>query len=971
MRHHILFAIVLLTAGAARAQTPVPDQAGEMAGAAVVSIRVVSQGQDVRDPQIASLLEVRPGEPLSMGAVRRTIGRIMGLGIYQDVQVRGRREPGGVALDVELVPRREVRRLVFRGQTGLPDRQLRDVVAARFGPMPAVGRAADMASTLEDAHRDHGFLRASVRASPLDDPGAQPGDLVFDVSAGARARIRSLTFRGSPDDVVAQVRAGLGLREGADYEPAALQASLASFVATFRREGFLEARADRFAAVSEGKDAVDLTILVTRGPRVTVQFAGDALPAREQRNLVPVATEGSADEDLLEDSERAIEDFLRARGYRDAKAPFTRSESADRLAIVFTVTRGPLYRVAGITLAGVAPEHRDAVAALLQTKPGDPFVQARLDRDVDAIVQDHRRRGYAAASVEPAIVLGARGPGVTEVPVTVTLVVLPGSRQIVRAVAFDGAAALPERHLIGLIRTTAGSPFYAPVVEDDRVRLLGAYRDRGYRTAGVDVTTTSSADGTGVDVRFVIREGPQILVDHVFVVGTARTSEATIRRELALRPGEALGDAAVAESQRNLAALGLFRRVTISELSHEAGTLHDVLISVEEAPATSIGYGGGVEFQKVETSEFAPRGFFEVGRRNLWGKNRSVSLFSRVSLRRHGAITTDAGAAGTEGKTDLEYRVVGSYREPRFLDSSGDLQIATVFEQGSRTSFRYRHRSARVEFARRTQHDWSVIGNFAITRNDVFDDRINQADRPLIDRLFPQVRLSSVSGTVARDSRNDAIEPGGGGLVSLNSELALRQIGSEVGYAKAFVQGFLYRRLPASPRLVFAGGARLGLGTGFTRHVEVVGLDGRPELNADGAPRTIPVRDLPVSERFFAGGDTSVRGFDLDRLGTAGTFDRDGTPIGGHAELILNGEVRVALWRDLGVVGFLDAGNVFPNVNDFDVSDLRAGAGFGLRYKSPVGPIRLDVGFKLGTLRTFGAHQEKRFAVHISIGQAF
>ena len=129
---------------------------------------------------------------------------------------------------------------------------------------------------------------------------------------------------------------------------------------------------------------------------------------------------------------------------------------------------------------------------------------------------------------------------------------------------------------------------------------------------------------------------------------------------------------------------------------------------------------------------------------------------------------------------------------------------------------------------------------------------------------------------------------------------------------------------------------------------------GQPVVGPDGQPVIEHVRDLPASERFFAGGDTTVRGFQLDRVGRPDTFDSDGTPKGGHAELILNGELRVALWKDLGVVGFIDAGNVFSIVNDVSLADLRTGAGFGIRYKSPVGPIRIDIGFKLGTLQTFG-----------------
>ena len=137
---------------------------------------------------------------------------------------------------------------------------------------------------------------------------------------------------------------------------------------------------------------------------------------------------------------------------------------------------------------------------------------------------------------------------------------------------------------------------------------------------------------------------------------------------------------------------------------------------------------------------------------------------------------------------------------------------------------------------------------------------------------------------------------------------------------------------------------------------------------------------LPLSERFFAGGDTTVRGYALDRLGEpsrnpGGTIDQDGFPQGGNAMFIVNTELRVRLTATLGLVTFLDAGNVYDEVQNFRLRRIRSGAGFGIRYSSPVGPIRVDLGFKLGERYFFGDEtsrtQEPLTALHISIGQAF
>ena len=186
-------------------------------------------------------------------------------------------------------------------------------------------------------------------------------------------------------------------------------------------------------------------------------------------------------------------------------------------------------------------------------------------------------------------------------------------------------------------------------------------------------------------------------------------------------------------------------------------------------------------------------------------------------------------------------------------------------------------------------------------------------------------------------------------LIGWDNDVAARVIGSEVGFVKTFAQGFIYRRLPGRRATIFAAGARLGLAAGFPHdEVPLLDADDKPVLEPDGEPIIEVVTDVPASERFFAGGDTSVRGYALDRLGIPfQTIDANEFPTGGNAVLILNAELRVPVFGGLGAVGFMDAGQVFNRVSDFDFGEIKPTAGLGLRYLSPIGPIRVDVGFKL------------------------
>jgi outer membrane protein insertion porin family len=514
------------------------------------------------------------------------------------------------------------------------------------------------------------------------------------------------------------------------------------------------------------------------------------------------------------------------------------------------------------------------------------------------------------------------------------------------------------------------------VTARDRMEL--EYRNRGYDQIVVQSSVALADGDTAADVRFTLSEGPQVIVDRVLIVGAVRTNPETIRRELLLRPGQPLGYADTVESRARLAALGLFRRVTIEEVAHGAEPRRDVLVRVEESPATTVGGGVGVEAASrlltdengvaEEQFEVVPRGFFEVGRRNLWGKNRAANLFARVSVRDRDVGLNPDGTPTADPTANYygfnEYRVVGTFREPRVFGSRTDVLVTGIQEQAIRSSFNFARREVRAEAGHRLTPVYSLSGRYSFDRTELFDERfISDENENLIDRLFPQVRLSILSSTLLRDTRDNLVDPSHGALMTATADFAMRAIGSEVGYVKTYFEAFSFTQLPPTRRTVLALGARLGLANGFPRFVNSQDVEGLPIVSL--------VDDIPISKRFFAGGDTTVRGFSLDRLGDEKTISPQGFPTGGNGVLILNSEMRVGVAGPVQAVGFMDAGNVVARASELRLLELRATAGFGMRYQSPVGPIRLDVGFKLDRRELSPGRMERLSVWHISMGQAF
>lgn len=978
-------AAAALTLGSAPASADV----GAYIGKVIASVSLELEGRPTSDPKLLAFVETRAGQPLSMMEVRESLAHLFSLGRFDDVTVHAELEGGGVALRYALDPIHLVTKIDFVGSVHLPGvdtGRLKRVIEERYGASPPVRRASDAALLLVDQLQVAGYLHPSVTPRTTVEHISEGATLVFAIEPGSRTRIGTIDVVGLPSAVRQSFLNELDIVPGSPYQRGVLRQRTDRYLTRRRARGFYEAAVGVAVQLANDDQVANLTLSVAPGPLVRVVFAGDPLPSDAQGQLVPVESEGSVDEDLLEDASNRIEEYLRAQGYRDAVAPHAREEKDGELLITFMVKKGPLYRVSRVQVSGNASVPLAEFGPVLRVRDGQPFSSPKFDADLTAIESVYHRRGFAAARANAAFEQEAGAPVVgpqgRQVLMLVRIAVREGVRTTVGSVRVEGNESVSEATLRPSITLQPGQPFYPPQMAVDRDGLQLRYANLGYQNATIDTNPGVSADGTRADIVYTVHEGPRILVDHVLIVGNVRTRTATIQRELQVKPGDVLSLQAVNESQRRLAALGLFRRTRLTELRHGDETTRDLLVTVEEAPVTTLDYGGGVEAGEVirgadesgvaQTEiDFAPRAFFQIGRRNLFGKNRSVNLFGRVSPHLNGFGGSAATSTGTLGFT--EYRLLGSFREPKVLATGADASLTAVIEQQRRATFNFGRKSFIAEAGRRLAPTVSVSGSYQIQQTKLFDvrspDQIDPGEQLLIDRLFPRVRLSSLSSSIARDTRDDAVDPGGGGYLSANGQLAARRIGSEVGLAKAFLTGQLFRVLPHTNRVVVAGNARIGLATGFPRDVVRTNDKGQTITGADGEPIVDRVEDLPASERFFAGGDT-MRGFALDQLGAPSTIDKNGFPIGGNALLIVNAELRVPLRGGLGVVGFFDTGNVFARARDFNPADLRSALGLGLRYRSPIGPIRIDLGFKLRR-RTVAGRPEDLTALHISLGQAF
>jgi outer membrane protein assembly complex protein YaeT len=448
----------------------------------------------------------------------------------------------------------------------------------------------------------------------------------------------------------------------------------------------------------------------------------------------------------------------------------------------------------------------------------------------------------------------------------------------------------------------SGVPYRVRDLARDRTSLLSAYRDSGYPDAEVVPSVARTEDGRQAQVILKVIPGTRIDVDHLVVSGLDHTREAVVRRELTLKEGEPFGLDRLLESQRRLAALGIFERVNVTEIDPESPERRSLRVQVEEAPRITVAYGiGAAEGDLL-------RGSVEVTRRNLFGMNRSLAAFARVSFK------------GS--------RFLASYREPFLFGRRQELFVTAFREEEDRPFFDYERYGGYVQAARAVRPTWNLLLRYTYQRTDSF----NIVNPGQVGREFAFSTLSGPAVSAVNDTRDDALDPRRGRFVSGDLLFSHEVLGGN-SFVKGFVQASHYRRLDRHAVLAVSG--RLGLARTFGLEESIF---------------------LPRPDRFYAGGDYSLRGFDTDAV----------NPLGGNALVLANAELRFDLGRSFSTAVFTDVGNVYSLVSEVDLAKVLASAGVGLRYRTAFGPVRVDWAFKLNPRPGESGSQ-----VHLTIGHAF
>lgn len=958
----------------AKAQTPGP------VSPTVVSIAFQPPDQPFPSAELDRLLPLHAGSPLKTEDVRDAIRKLYATGRYSDVSILSRPQQGGIAIEIRTSLAYFISGVTVDGAQEPPNKaQLVAASKLELGTAFVEDQLEPAVDNMQERLKANGFYNARIMTEVTHVDLTQEANIRFTVSTGDRARFAGVMFSGTftkpKKDLIHSTGwrrhfAFVQLKGWRQMTDSLVQNGVGNLRKTFQNSDRLQARVTLDDLdYDPSTNAVTPSITIENGPLVEVQTTGAKVSKGKLRQLIPIYQERAIDRGLLLEGRRNLLEYFQAAGYFDASVDFEQhDEVTSQTLIDYAITRGTRSKLIAIEIHGnkffdkstLVERLGIRVASVIRYRHGR-FSQRLLERDLDVIRDLYRSNGFRDVVATGQISEAFRGkPG----DLGVDIEIMEGSQWLVSTLELTGIPEEDRSKLMGMIESTPGQAFSDSNVATDRDAVLSFYYNNGYPDATFDWTQLEGKNPHEVGLRFVVKTGARQFVRAVLVRGLGITNPKLVSDRISLKPGDPISQSQIGTSQQKLYDLGIFAKVqTAIQNEDSPEEAKNVIFHLDEASKYSFNLGVGAELARIGggtttfddpagTTGFSPRVTVGISRLNFLGLGHTIGAQVRAST--------------------LEQRLLVSYVAPQFLgkantslsvsgllDNSKDVRtFASQREEGSIQLSQKLSRANTVQVRYTYRHVTIVPGSLVISPG-------------LVPLLSQPVRVGSVSMSFLQDRRDDPVNSTRGYYNSVDVGYAAKEFGSETDFARIIVRNSTYHRIGKD--LVLARTLQFGY---------IQRLGGLPEI--------------PLAERFFSGGATTQRAFPDNQAGPRDLMT--GFPLGGNALLFHQTELRFPLIGDnIGGVLFHDAGNVFDDIRDINVrfrqhnlqdfNYLVQAVGFGIRYKTPVGPVRLDLSFSPDSPRFFGFkgtldqllnnqgtlvnQRINIFQFHFSLGQTF
>jgi outer membrane protein insertion porin family len=979
---------------------------------------------------LPSELTQKVGEVLDPEKVRESTRRLFNSGRYRNITVREVREGNGLTLIFSGDARYFVGRVTI---LGVKDERLTSLLefATKLDPGTPFQRSELQTGIdgIKQTLQQNGYFEPQVTVTTVEDVQGAQVDATFTVTIGPQARVGQVLVEGTdPGLTTAEFRKKGKLKAGSKVTRETVGNALTRLRTQYQKKDRLEATISlQKQTYNSARKAVDYDFRVSQGPEVKVLVEGIKIAKSRIHLLVPIFEEGTIDNDLLNEGQHNIREFMEQQGYFDASVDVkVIGEGTSDERVVYTVDRGVKHKVLSVDIDGNKYFSDDLLRERLRVQKADNYLrsgrysQSLVSADVSSIQAIYRANGFDQAKVTTDVSDvddNADGKPLKFAQIRVKYKIDEGAQQKFGAVRLAGVDASRQNDLKALLNAQSGQPFSLITLSGDRDAVLGYYVSHGFDQARIEIKQSKESGDLGVtDVTLNVTEGEQVFINHVLLSGLHHTRLKVVERQVLVHPGDPLDQSALLETQRNLYNLALFNEV-VAAVQNPTGDVRrkNVVLQLTEARRWDVTYGFGFEAQ--------------TGQPN----SGTISEASRIQL----GLPSNAQYS-QEGSAGVSPRVSVDVARINLRGSENSLTLHTTYgllEKIATLSFQYPHLRGRRNLSGTVSGGYSNVQNITTFKASTvqFDFRVTQkvkrADTFLYDFQYRRVKVDPNSLQVSANLIpilsqpvlvagpgvtwfHDTRQPGPlnaskGMYLSVQEFLASSKFGSGTDFNRVDVTNSTYYQF-GKRKYVLARNTRIGFEKSFgvnpnLGNTECIGvlLTTNPSCSA-----------VPLPERLYAGGATSHRGFGINGAGPRDL--QTGYPVGGTAAFVNTIELRLPaatlpyVGDGINFVIFHDMGNVFQNAGDLlpsfarfkqpnrDTCKVVTGVvkigtcnfnyfshaiGLGARYKTPVGPIRVDFSYNLNPpiypviydFNNSDPHvgQSSHFGFFFSIGESF
>jgi len=972
----LLLSLAGLTARGQDTQPPANQEALRYEGRIIDAIQFEPAAQPLTFEELKSKLPIRPGSIFYESAVRQAIQLLFATGRYSDIAVDAADAGQNVILRFLTKPAYFVGRIEITGVKQPPNTgQLASGTKLRLGTPYYEQDKNQAVESMRDILRQNGFYHAAVDARVVHHSGTENADLTFQIMPGKRARFTEPVVTGNPERSKQSIvrsthwKRLYGLLGWQDVTEARVRQGLERLRHDYEKRDRVQSSVTLTRLdYHDAENVVEPSLRLEAGPRIAVKVEGAHIGRARLHELVPVFQEKSIDPDLLIEGQRNLAQYLQAEGYFEAAVnePTQSMQGPSDRTIIYKVVLAKRHKLAYLNISGnhYFPKStiRERLYVQTATFPRFPygrFSAAYLKQDIQAITSLYAANGFRDVQVIPRITDNYRG---RKNHLAVYLTVEEGAQWHVSKLSVEGADARDLAALEPRLGSTAGQPFSSSSIAEDRNTILNYFYSRGFLNATFEFFESTEASNHQVEIRYVVTPGRQQFVRDVLVSGLETTRTKFVYQRIGLQQGEPLSLTEETDTQRRLYDLGTFARVNTAIQNQDGDEDQKyVLYDIDEARHYSLNVGVGAQIARIGggatsldnpagTTGFAPRLAVGLSRLNFLGRGQTLGVQTAVStIERRAAFTYFIPEFGVNSNLSLTGTAL--------IENSNDIRTYTAHR-----------REASIQLGQHLSRAYTL--QYRMVYRDVTLDNL-KIDRLLVPLFSQPERLGLGEFSLIEDKRDDPADAHRGSYSTANLSYAPTFLGSQVSFARALFRNSTYH--PLGHDFVFARSTQFGL---ITR------LGGG--------------HIIPLAERLYSGGSTSLRSFPDFQAGPRDL--QTGFVLGGNASFVNNLELRFPLYGDnvRGVL-FEDAGNVYSTLGDFsfrfrqrnlqDFNYMVQSAGFGIRYQTPIGPIRLDFSYSPDAPRFFGlkgtlqdlinntavstVQKINAFQFHFSLGQAF